>query len=82
MFRGYVMEKVKSKEVVKVEPAKLLSPLDDMERRFEDFFGRPLSVYGPSWFPRLRMPEMAELSPTVDIFDDGGDVVIKAELRL
>jgi HSP20 family protein len=74
------MAKEKSKELVRVEPAKPLSPLEEMEKRFEDFFRRPLSLFGPSWFPRPRMPEMEELSPTVDIFEEGGDVVVKAEL--
>ncbi len=74
------MAKEKSKELVKVEPARPLSPFEEMERRLEGFFGRPFSLFGPSWFPRLKMPEMEELSPTVDIFEEGGDVVVKAEL--
>lgn len=74
------MGKKESKELVKVEPVKSLSPLEEMERRFEDLFRRPFSLLGPSWFPRLRMPEMEELSPSVDILEEGGDVVIKAEL--
>lgn len=74
------MAKKESKELVKVEPAKPLSPFEEMERRFEEFFRRPLSLLGPSWFPRLRMPEMEEVSPTVDIFEEGSDVVVKAEL--
>jgi HSP20 family protein len=74
------MAKEKSKEVAKVEPAKPLSPFEEMERRFEEFFRRPFSLLGPSWFPRPRMLAMEELSPTVDIFEDGNDVVVKAEL--
>ena len=74
------MAKKESKELVKVEPAKPLSPFEEMERRFEEFFRRPFSLLGPSWLPRLRMPEMEELSPTVDIFEEGSDVVVKAEL--
>ena len=69
-----------SKELVKVEPAKPLSPFEDMEKRLEEFFRRPLSLFGPSWFPRLRMHELEELSPTIDIFEEGNDVVVKAEL--
>lgn len=74
------MAKEGSKEVVKAEPAKALSPFEEMEKRFEDFFGRPFSMFGPSWLPRLRMPEMEMMHPTVDIFEEGNDVVIKAEL--
>ena len=74
------MAKKESKELVKVEPAKSLSPFEEMERRFEEFFKRPFSSVGPTWLPRLRMPELEELAPSVDILEEGGDVVIKAEL--
>jgi len=72
-------ESKQSEELVKVEPGKSLSPFEEMERRFEELLRRPFSL-GPSWFPRLRMPEMEEISPTVDIFEEAGDVVVKAEL--
>jgi len=51
----------------------------EMERRFEDFFRRPFSLL-PSWMPRLRMHEIEEVSPSMDIFTEGDDVVVKAEL--
>lgn len=73
-------EAKESKELVKVEPRKVLSPFEEMEHRFEEMFRRPFSLLGSSWFPRVRMPEMEEISPTVDIFEEGGDVVVKAEL--
>lgn len=69
-----------SKEVVKSEAARALSPFEEMERRFEEFFTRPLSVFGPSWLPRLRMHEISEVTPNVDIFEDSNDVVVKAEM--
>ena len=69
-----------SKEIVKVQPSRALSPFEEMERRIEDFFRRPFSLFGPSWLPRLRMPEFEETSPTVDIFEEGHDIVMKAEL--
>jgi len=73
-------ESRESKELVKVEPRKVLSPFEEMEHRFEEMFRRPFSLLGPSWFPRVKMPEMEEISPTVDIFEEGDDVVVKAEL--
>jgi HSP20 family protein len=51
-----------------------------MERWFEEMFKRPF--YSP-WMPRFRFPEFRELrefSPSVDIFEDGNDVVVKAEI--
>jgi HSP20 family protein len=80
------MAKKEKKELVKVEPTKALSPFQEMEkrfeeieRRFEDFFRRPFSLM-PSWWPRLRMPEVEEIVPSMDIFTEGDDVVVKAEL--
>ena len=74
------MAKKESKEVVKSEPAHPISPFEEMEKRFEEFFRRPFSMLGPSWFPALRMPELGDVSAKVDIFEDGNDVVVKAEL--
>lgn len=74
------MAKKETKELVKTEPTKALSPFEEMERMFEEFFRRPFSLIGPSWLPRLGLLEREEISPTVDIFEEGGDVVVKAEL--
>ncbi|MEW6419594.1 MAG: Hsp20/alpha crystallin family protein [Nitrospirota bacterium] len=74
------MAKKKTKELVKVEPSKTLSPFETAERWFEDFFRRPFSLMGPSWWPRLRMPEIEEVTPSVDIFEDRDDIVVKADL--
>ena len=67
-----------TKAVTKAEPSIVLSPFHDMERWFEDFFRRPF--FGPSWLPRLRTPEFEEISPSIDLFTEGDDVVVKAEL--
>jgi len=74
------MAKKKSEELVKVEPTKTPSHLEEMEKWFEDFFRRPFSLMRPSWFPRLRMPEIEEVTPSIDVFEEGDDVVVKAEL--
>jgi len=70
----------KSKEVVKAEPAHAVTPFEEMEKRFEEFFRRPFSMFGPSWFPRVKFPEAGMVSPDIDIFEDGNDVVVKAEI--
>lgn len=72
--------KKETKELTKAEPSSAISPFEEMEKRFEDFFRRPFSLIGPSWWPRLRIPALEEISTTVDIYEEGGDVVIKAEL--
>ena len=74
------MAKKKEKELIKAEPTKALSPIEEMESWFEDFFRRPFSIIRPSLFRRLRMPEIAEVTPSVDVFEQKGEVVVKAEL--
>ena len=74
------MAEKESKEIIKTEPGRALSPFEEMERRFEDLFRRPFSLIEPSWWPRLRMPEMEEVSAKVDIFEEGDNFVVKAEI--
>jgi len=74
------MVKRKSKELAKVEPTKAISPIEEMERWFEDVFRKPFSLLRPSWFPRVRFPEIEEITPTIDVFEEGDNVVVKAEL--
>ncbi len=73
------MAKEEKKELAKVESTKALSPFKEMEKRFEDFFRRPFSSM-PSWLSRVRMPEVEELVPSVDILKEGDDILVKAEL--
>jgi len=74
------MAKKKTKELIKAEPSRTLSSFEEMERRFEDFFRRPFSIFGPSWWPRLRKPEFEEITSAVDIYEESNNVVVKAEL--
>ena len=74
------MAKRKSKALVKVEPRKAPRPFEEMERWFEGFFGGPFPSMGPRWWPSLRMRELEEVAPSVDIFEEGDNVIVKAEL--
>lgn len=69
-----------SKELAKPEASKNLSPFAEMERMFEVFHKSPFSLFGPSWWPGTRFPEMDDITATVDIFEQDGDVVLKAEV--
>lgn len=74
------ISKKESKELIPQESRRFLAPFEEMERWFEEAFRRPF--FSP-WMPRFRFPELMELrefSPTVDIFEEGNDVVVKAEL--
>ena len=74
------MAKTGTKELAKTESARPFFPREEFERRFEDFFRRPFPFFGPPWWPRLRATEMEEVVPSVDMFREGDDVVVKVEL--
>jgi len=60
------------------EPVSALTPFEEFERRFDEFFRRPFSMMGAPWWSRLAAP--AEVTPAVDIFEEGADIVLKAEI--
>ncbi len=71
-----------SKEMLKrgpeMMPSRFPTSFEEMERWFEDVFRRPF--FAPTWMPRIKFPELGEMTPSVDIYEEGGDVVLKAEL--
>lgn len=67
-------------KLAKPERAQVLSPFDEMERRFEDFFRR-------GWmqpFLQRGWPEMESafgmMMPKVDVIDRDKEIVVRAEL--
>lgn len=57
-----------------------ITPFREMERYLDDFFKHPFSMFGyPLWRNRQQERE-AIVSPTVDIFEDGEQIVVRAEL--
>ena len=64
-----------SNELAKAEPAIRIPSGWDMDKWFEDFRRGPF----PSVTPLLLMQE-AMFNPVVDIFEEGNNVVVKAEL--
>lgn len=70
------------KEVEPYRPSKALSLFEQMDRWFEDMWGRR---FGSPWWPSIRWPEIRwpeeiEISPSVDIFEEKDEVIVKAEL--
>ncbi len=63
----------------KAEPTRLHWPFEGLEKRFEDFIRRPFALAGPAWWPALREVG-GGIAPSIDIFEEGDDVVVKAEL--
>jgi HSP20 family protein len=70
------------KELEPYRPSRALSVFDEMDRLFEDFFGRR---FKPFWWPSIRWPEIRRpaemiISPSVDIFEEKDEIVVKAEI--
>jgi HSP20 family protein len=75
-------KKPTKQEVQKVEPSKGLSPFEEMERMFDNYFSRgwmrPFQFDWPS-FPKAAAPFEGK-TPSVDVIDRDNEVIIKAEL--
>jgi HSP20 family protein len=74
-------EETKKQELQKTAPARALSPFEEMDRMFDQYFRRgwmhPWRFEWPS-FPELALPEMKLLK--VDVVDREAEVLIKAEI--
>jgi HSP20 family protein len=69
------------KELEPHQPSRAISVFDQMDRLFEDFLGRRFG----RWWPSIRWPETrlfaeTEMIPSVDIFEDKDDIVVKSEI--
>lgn len=74
------MTKTKEKtELLVKEEAHPDTIFGEMERYFGNFFRHPFSMMSPTLAFR-DFPKLGEISPSVDIFEDGNDLVLKAEL--
>ena len=58
--------------------SRYLSPFEEMDHMFEDFFNR--RFFAPTWMPRLQLNGLGDMSTSVDMYEDGADLVIKAEM--
>lgn len=78
------MTKTKEKkELVVKEERRPETYFGDVERYFDKFFRHPFSLMTPTLGLRdfLReYPKLGELSPSVDIYEEGNELVVKAEL--
>ncbi len=67
------------KESGELEPRRFREPFEEIERWFDDLLGRRFPSLSSRW-PRLRFPEVEEVSPSFDIYEEGDDIVVKGEL--
>ncbi len=65
-----------STELMKTEKPRYLTPFEEMERWFEDLWRRPFSFLTPPG----KTGEFETVMPTVDIYEDGNDLVLKADM--
>ncbi len=74
--------KESTQPVQKVEPARSISPFDEMERMFENFFSRgllrPLNMDWTS-LPKEAAPFQGR-TPSVNVIDRDKEIIVKAEL--
>ncbi len=70
------MERKLAKEVTNKET----TAREDMEKWFEETMSKTFPFFGPSWWPKSRIMDDDRLKPSVDIYEEGDDVVLKAEL--
>lgn len=77
-------EKKETRELATRTPHMMLSPfheMERMERMFDEFFKRPFSslLSRTPWLHSL--PEMESISaPNVDVYEEGDNIVVKAEV--
>jgi HSP20 family protein len=68
------------KKLVTRESPRHLDPFYDMEHWFEESWKRPFSLFGPSIWSDRRMVDRYEISPRVDLFEEGGEIVLNIDL--
>jgi HSP20 family protein len=75
-------KKDSTQEIQKVQPARALSPFEEMERLFEGYFPRglmrPFGWERPSW-GELTAPFEGKM-PRMDVIDRDEELIVKAEL--
>jgi HSP20 family protein len=69
-----------SKEIVKTDQPRMLTPLDEMERWFEKVWSRPFSLLRAPLWPERRIGELEEISPSFDIYEEGNELVFKGDI--
>ena len=69
-----------TKDLVKAEPSGMLSPLDEMERWFETMWSRPFSLLRAPLWTDARLAEREVISPSVDVYDEGNELIFKADM--
>ena len=57
-----------------------LSPFEEIERWFDEAWTRPLSLFARPVLPMYSVEGFEKIIPTVDMYEEGNEVVMKADL--
>lgn len=75
------MKSKETKGLVKSEKSRMLSPFEEMEKFLEETWKRPFSWFDrPSWLFGRGLSGLGEVNTTIDMYEDGNDIVVTAEL--
>lgn len=76
MAREEKKEKPAQRELLPIRSLSEIAPLKRVERFFDELMGKPMGA----WWPDIRWPEEILKAPLVDVYEEGDDIVLKAEL--
>ncbi len=68
-----------TKELARIDRPRFISPFKEMERLFEDAWERPFSLMRTVW-PELEKREYESMLPLLDVYEEGHELVVKADL--
>ena len=74
------MGKQEKNSLVKREEMQASSPFAEMEKYVEKLFGHPFPFFSHPLIPASLLAQMKVPAPSVDIFEEGNEVVVKAEI--
>ncbi len=69
-----------TKELARTERPRHLAPFEEMEKWFDESWLRPFSLLRSPLWTGVRTTEFEEFSPSVDVYEEGKDIVVKADL--
>lgn len=73
--------KTESTEVQNVEPVRAMSPFEEMENMFDNYFSRGwMRPFHFNWPSSSKMKAFEGKTPSVDVIDRDDEIIIKAEL--
>ena len=68
------------REMIKRDRSRALQPLFDIEEWFEDVWKKPFSLFRPFYWPDMKVAERYEISPSVDIYTEKNELVLKGDM--